>query len=292
MVQASRGSSWSPLDISLFTLMIAVWAWMFRSPLRDILELAWKDEEHSHILLVPLVIAWLLWLRRSRLSTLRVRPSLFGCAVVAIACVASWWGFQNDRDILWHGGAVLALLGMVLTMTGGIVVIRRFAPVVLAMAFLLPVPGTIRQGIAIPLQGIATSVTHQCLGIFGYESARMGNVLLINGQQVAVAEACNGMRLVFALSLVVYAFVFSTPLRPATRVILLALTPLVALIANVIRLVPTSLMYGAVSVDAAELVHDVSGWVMLPIALAGMIGLLKLLRWMELPVMSYRLANQ
>ena len=32
----------------------------------------------------------------------------------------------------------------------------------------------------------------------------------------AVGEACNGMRLVFALGLVVYAFAFGTPLRPLT----------------------------------------------------------------------------
>ena len=287
----NRGRSWTLLDGSLLLLMVAVWAWMFRSPLLDIIDRASKDEEHSHILLVPLVIAWLVWVRRARITTLRVRPSLLGCLVVAAGCVASWWGFQNDRDILWHGGAVLALLGMMLSVVGGTAIFRRFGPAVGAMAFLLPVPGTIRQAVAIPLQGIATTVTHNCLGIFGFESARMGNVLLINGQQVAVAEACNGMRLVFALTLVIYAFLFSTPLRPGTRLILLALTPLVALIANVIRLVPTSLMYGLFSVDAAETMHDVSGWVMLPIALGGMIGLLKLLKWMELPIMPYRLAN-
>lgn len=289
-MQSTRGRSWTVLDISLMLLGVVLCLWVFRVPLMDILQLASKDEEQSHILLAPLVIAWLVWLRKARLAYVRVKPSLLGCSIVAAGCVASWIGFRTDTYVLWHGGGVLAVLGMVMSMTG-LSVVRQFAPAIAAMVFLLPLPGTIRQAVSIPLQGMATSVTHYFMGLFGYESVRMGNVLVINGQQVAVAEACNGMRLVFSLTLVVYAFAFSTPLRPGTRLFLLAMTPAIALLANVIRLVPTSIMYGAVSADSAELVHDISGWVMLPVVLLCMIGVLKLLKWMELPVSSYRLVS-
>jgi hypothetical protein len=72
----------------------------------------------SHILLAPLVIGWLIWLRRSRLQLLGVLPSLLGPAMVLMAAVLSWWGFQNDVYIAWHGGAILAIVGMIVSMTG------------------------------------------------------------------------------------------------------------------------------------------------------------------------------
>ena len=68
-------------------------------------------------------------------------------------------------------------------------------------------------------------------------------------------------RMVFAFGLVVFAFAFSTPLKLSTRVILLALSPITALVCNVVRLVPTSLIYGYGSVGRAEWFHDLTGWV-------------------------------
>ena len=286
----TRGRGWTWRDGALLALAVGIWAWMFRAPLTDIFTLALRDEEQSHILLAPIVAAWLLWFRRSRLHLLRMRPNLIGCAIVALGCITCWWGFRTDTYLFWHGGPILALLGVLLTMTG-FNLIRYFGPVVATMVFLLPVPGQIRTQISIPLQSMAAQVTHQSLEIFGFEAARMGNMLLINGQQVAVAEACNGMRLVFSLTIVVFAFAFSVPLRPSMRVLLIVLSPLIALVANVIRLVPTSLLYGTTTVENAELFHDISGWVMLPLALVGLLVLLKFLQWLELPVTSYRLAS-
>jgi exosortase len=285
-----RGRRWTVRDGAMLLLAIGIWMWVFETPLRDILRLALRDEEQSHILLAPFVAAWLFWYRRSRLHLLRVRPNLIGCGVVAAGCLASWWGFQTDTYILWHGGPVIALVGIILSMTGPHAV-RYFGPAFAALLFLLPVPGTVRAQIAIPLQSIAAQVTHQSLEIFGFEAARMGNLLLINGQQVAVAEACNGMRLVFSLTIVVFAFAFSVPLRPGVRILLLLLSPMIALIANIIRLIPTSVMYGVTTVDNAERFHDISGWVMLPLALFGLLGIMRLLKWLELPVTSYRLAS-
>jgi exosortase len=135
-------------------------------------------------------------------------------------------------------------------------------------------------------------VTHATLELIGVAAVQDGSVLIINGEQVAVGEACNGMRMVFALTLVVYAFAFGTPLRPGTRAVLLLLSPATALVCNVVRLVPTSLFYGYASPDAAQWFHDLAGWVMLPVALFMLLGLLRAFKWLEFPVTSYRLAQQ
>lgn len=285
-----RGKPWTPMSVAMLVLMFVTTAWMFLDPLRDMLNVALRDAEQSHILLAVPVALWLLWLRRSRLSLIGVRPSLLGTGMVAAGCLLTWFGFRNDVFVAWHGGAVLALIGTLISVTG-LEPLRSFGAAFGALVFVIPVPGSIRQMIAIPLQSVATSVTHSSLELFGFQAAKLGNVLIINGEQIAVAEACNGMRLVFALTLVVYAFVFSSPLRPGTRVLMILISPIIAVLANVIRLVPTSLLYGSTSADQAVMFHDLAGWAMLPIALLALIGVLRLLRWLEFPVTTFRLAG-
>ena len=129
------------------------------------------------------------------------------------------------------------------------------------------------------------------LELFGVSAVKSGNVLVINGEQVAVGEACNGMRMVFALTLVVYAFVFGTPLKASMRLLLISLSPLIALACNVVRLVPTSLLYGYTTIERAQAFHDIAGWVMLPVALAALGLVLRTMRWLEFPVVRFRLVN-
>ena len=281
--------AWTVRESALLALLLMVGAWSHRAALQDIWSIGVGREEQSHILLAPFIAGWLYWLRRSRLGALRIAPSLWGPALIILGRAMDWIGIERDLQIAWHAAPLVTALGCLVSLTG-VRVIRPFAPAFVALLFLLPVPGLIRQMIALPLQAIAAGTTQLMLEMLGIQASRLGHVLLINGEQVAVGEACNGMRMVFALWLIVYAFAFSVPLRPGVRVVLILMSPVTALVSNIIRLIPTTLFYGFGTVEQAHLFHDVSGWVMLPIALFMLVGVLRMIRWIELPVMSFRLA--
>jgi len=286
-----EGRGWSPFSCAMFVVLFVVAAIINHQPLLDILHIGISDEEQSHIFLVPVIAAWLLWLRKSRFRWVRFQPSLVGPGLIAAGTAMSWWGFNSGTQIAWHAGVGVVFVGVVVSMTG-MEPLRQFAPVFGVLVFALPVPGVVREALAIPLQSLATVVTQSTLELIGVASTRLGNVLMVNGQQIAVGEACNGMRMVFAFFLIVYAFAFSVPLKMSSRLVLLAISPVVALLCNVIRLVPTSLIYGYGTAHSAEWFHTWTGWLMIPIALAALVGLLKLFRWLEVPVMSLRLAMQ
>lgn len=283
--------AWRPVDFAQLALFLCVGIWLNRQPLGDIFNIGLRDEEQTHIFLAPIVAGWLLWLRRSRLRYVMVQPSYLGLLVAVFGWLTSWWGFETGTQIAWHGGAVVSLIGIVLSMTG-MTPVHLFAPVFAVFVFMLPIPGEIRHKIAYPLQELATTVTHAMLELIGVSAIKSGNVIILNGEQVAVGEACNGMRMVFALTLVVYAFAFGTPLKPGTRAFLLLASPLIAMVCNVIRLVPTSLIFGYGSNEAAQRFHDLAGWIMLPVAMAMLYGLLRAIRWLEFPVTQLRLATQ
>lgn len=283
--------AWRIRDYVQLALLLGIALWLHRQPLLDIVAIGLRDSEQSHIFLAPIVALWLLWLRRSRLRYVMVQPSFAGLLVAAGGWIVSWWGFESGVQIAWHAGAVVSVLGVLLSMTG-LAPVQLLAPVFAVLAFMLPVPGEIRHRIAYPLQELATTVTHSMLEFIGVIAIKSGNVLIINGEQVAVGEACNGMRMVFALTLVVYFFAFGTALKPGTRALLLILSPAIAMVCNVLRLVPTSLIFGYGNVEVAQQFHDWAGWIMLPVAGIMLWAVLQMVRWLEFPVTQFRLASQ
>lgn len=283
-----RWQWWHPVLAGLLGAVAIALCW---PAWQDIYHIGSTDEEQSHVLLVPIVAGWMFWARRLRLRACPPAGTFVGPCVVLAGWVASVVGFNYAVQSLWHAGAVLMFMGAILTVLGKNVLFQ-FLPAFVVLAFLVPIPGGIRQQVSMPLQTATAVVTQFVLETFGTPLQRSGNVLLINGQQVAVAEACNGMRMVFALVLVSYAFAFALPLRAGTRALVLLFSPVAALICNVIRLIPTVLIYGYSTTANGDLFHDWSGWLMLPVAFFMLLGVLKVLKWALLPVMRYNLAYQ
>jgi exosortase/archaeosortase family protein len=97
---------------------------------------------------------------------------------------------------------------------------------------------------------------------------------------------CNGMRMILTLFLVVFAVAFALPLRGWVRLLLLGASPLVAIAANVVRLVPTVWIFGHFSRDTAEAFHTISGWFMLAVSFAFLVGAFKAMEAAGMPVMQ------
>jgi exosortase len=241
----------------------------------DILRLGLADEELSYLLLAPVVIGWLAWVRRDRLRAGSVRSGWVGLIVLAFGWFVYAYGFVTD-PVLWRAGAVVVLAGAVISALGADVLLRC-APALAAMVSLIPVLPNGRYRVAMPLQTATARATQAVCDVLGWNVDRSGNLLSINGVDVTVAEACNGMRMVLTLFLVCYVVAFTMRLRTWVRVLILAAAPLVAIASNVLRLVPTVWMFGHTSAAAAERFHDVSGWVMTVLSFLALMGLAKLL---------------
>jgi exosortase len=257
----------------------------------DIYTIASRDEEYSHIFIVPIVALWMLWVRRMRFRHCKPSGAFVGTLMVAIGWMASSYGYTHRTQALWHAGAVVVVLGCMLSVLGKNIIFRFF-PAIAVLVFLVPVPGMIRQRIALPLQTWTARTAQTGLEICGVETEVSGNTLSINGMPVTVAEACNGLRMVFPLILVSYAFSFGLPLRQGVRFVVLLASPLAAIFCNVLRTLPTIWLYGNKTRIVADTFHEWSGWMMLPIAFLLLLGIIKLLRWAMLPVTRYPLASQ
>ena len=256
---------------------------------RDILNIAWKDAEYSHVFLVPVVALWMVFARRLRIRHCKPIGTPLGVLVALGGWAVYTFGYYNDYQTLWHAGAVTVVVGCLLSVLGKHALFRFF-PALALLVFLIPVPPDYRLAIAGPLQTWTAEVSQSVLDLFGVPVLREGNKLTVNGQDVTIVEACNGLRMVFALILVSYAFSFGLPLRNSVRFIVLLASPASAILCNVVRIVPNALMYGYVSTSAGQTFHDYSGWLMLPVSFVILLGVIRLLRWAMVPVMKYSLA--
>ncbi|HSI37052.1 MAG TPA: exosortase/archaeosortase family protein [Tepidisphaeraceae bacterium] len=223
------------------------------------------DPESSHIFLVVPFAAAIVYANRSKLAAVRWQPSWLGPAVIVAGYAIARFGYFNQKQSAFHCGSVVMAIGAVVSVLGHDVV-RKFWPAFLLLGFMVPVPNMVRLQVATPLQSTTAAVVAPILEFFGEPVGRQGNSLTVNGKQVLIVEACNGLRMVWTLILVCWLFAFITPLRNWVRWLVILISPGVALVCNVVRLIPTLWMYGHSSKENAEKFHDYAGWGMLFVA--------------------------
>ena len=264
----------------LFGILVTFDAWL------DISLFMFSQDEFSHMRLVLPVALWLVWVRRARIRLCYPNGQLFGVLMIALGWCISSLGYYNSIEALWHAGSLLIVLGC-FTCIVGIEVIVYFLPAFMILLLLVPIPGVIRTGISIPLQSLVARATQIILEIFGLPVVRSGSLLSVNGTDVTIAEACNGMRMFFALFMVAYCFAFSMPLRQYVRGLILLASPICALFCNILRTVAAVWVYS--QYDVGDTFHTISGWVMLLVAFALLVGFLRMLRWALVPVTRFTL---
>ena len=285
-----RSDRWTAAHVAGAVAMAALGVAVTWPAWADIYHIATTDEESDHILLVPLVAVWMLWARRMRFRYCRPSDTALGPLIVACGWALRSVGYYDSFQSLWHGGAVLVVLGCVVSVLGKHAIFR-FLPVVAVLVFLVPIPGEVRLRVSLPLQNWTAHIEEIVFDVLGATVRRSGNQLWYNGRPVDIIEKCNGLRMVFGLILVAYAFAFSLPLRNWVRVLILAISPLAAIVCNLARILPTVWVYGSKSDNFADAFHVYSGWFMLGVALLLLLGIVRVMRWAMIPVMRYTLAG-
>jgi exosortase len=290
-----RTDRWTPAHFALAAAMGLLGVLATRDAWQHIAELFWKEPEYSHIILAPVVAVWMVFVRRLRIRHCKPTGTGIGFLIALGGWAVSSFGFYNGYETLWHGGAVLVVIGCVLSVLGKHALFRFF-PAVAVLIFMIPVPPHYRLKIAVPLQKWTAQISQVVLEVFSVPVERSANRLSINGVDVNIIEACNGLRMVFPLILISYAFSFGLPLRNSVRFLVLLASPLSAIFCNVVRIVPNVCLYGYFPSDdpdrsVGKLFHDYSGWLMLPVSFLILLGIIKVLRWAMVPVMKYTLAS-
>jgi exosortase len=238
-----------------------------------------NDPQYSHGFIVPLFALVVLWSRREMLKQAVWRPCWPGAGLLVLGLALRVVAIQVDIEPLDALSLLPTVFGLVL-LVGGRSVLRWSWPALAFLAFMMPLPFTIEVAMSQPLRRIATEASTYALQTFGCPAIAEGNVIYIDTTPLGVEAACSGLGMLvtfFALATAL-AIIVEAPLRD--RLILIASAIPIAICANVIRITATGVAYHVAGRDssvAQMIYHDLAGWLMMPMALAMLWGVLKFL---------------
>jgi exosortase len=229
--------------LSLLLLLAAV-AW-FWQPLVSLFDLTQQHEHYSHILLIPCLSLYLLYLdRKAIFASLEWSPWL-GVLVIGMGA----WGYWSaDVAISDPDRLSMTMLALVVMCWGifvccfGVTLSRKVSFGLLFLFFMVPFPTFLLDAIVGFLQRSSTEATDLMFSALGVPVFRQGFVFSLSNFTIHVAEECSGIRSALSLfitSLVVGHFFLRSVW---TKVGLVAIVIPLAIIKNAFRIVGLSLL--------------------------------------------------
>ncbi len=246
-------------------LMVFIWSYWFN--IKDLWSIWQRSDEYSSGLLVPFLAVYVLWSRRRQIISCNIKPSLWGLPVFLTAQAMKFFGLFFMYSSLERLSIVVSIAAMVLLLFGQ-ELFRKVFTVIVFLCLMLPLPYSVHNSLILPLQGWSTSSAVFCLETIGYDVVQEGNIIDINGTTVAVAEACNGLRMVMAF-FVIGGFVVLLSKRMWWEKLIIFVSGLpIALLCNTIRLAITAIAFTILKGEYWEKIfHDLGGYAMMPLAI-------------------------
>lgn len=277
-------SIWKPLVVALAL------AFLYGFVIKKLGYDWWTDENYSHGLLVPFVIAFIVWLEWDALKKIEIKPQFLAGGLMVVAAIFMLLAGTLGAELFIQRISLLVMLAGAVVYFFGAEILRRLAVPFLLLLFAIPIPQIIFNKIAMPLQTWASQLAIWGIRVFGVSSVRSGNVIEIlprGATQIValeVVEACSGIRSL--MTLVTLALVLAYFTREKNReagdswfsfiktfdfwravILMLSAIP-IAIVTNAARVTGTGVITYYFGKKAADgFTHSFSGWLVYIVAL-------------------------
>lgn len=259
--------------------LIVLGLFSFQPLLSNLCTVWLQNEEFSYGIAIPIISVSLIWSRYKKAAATAPSSWTLGLALAFIGCGLQILASMSGTLLLSCCALVLTLLGAVGFLWGKCRVALVAGPVAL-LILMVPPPTYVIGELSWHLESVASTVSGSILNILNVIVYQDGNLLRLPNYVLEVKEACSGSRSIFALVTLACVMGLSTKQKMWVRILLVLAAPILAVSANVIRIVGTGLIakqWG--SLAANESLHSAWGLAVFLIAVLGLRGLQKLLRW-------------
>jgi exosortase len=244
-----------------FTAM-ALAATAIFAPILYYMVLHWNAvADYSHGFLVAPLAAIFAWERRRDLRRAPIDPSWWGLLPLALGTAALTVGRLGTELTSMRSAYVLTLMGLVLLLLGR----SAFRILAFPLTFLflmVPLPQSLVNVVAFPLQLIAADWAVQVLYLLRIPALREGNIIHLPETQLFVADACSGIRSLMALITLAIVFAYFFRKSWLQRILLVASAIPIAIAINALRVAATGILTYNFGQKAAEgLIHELQGMI-------------------------------
>jgi exosortase len=280
---------WPIRRIAPVAVAAIAFALLFADPARTLARDWWSNPDAGHGLLLFPVSLWLAW-KAGLVAGHQPSPRLGTLLLVGAVALRYLSGLAAElftmRFSMW-----LAAVGVVVFAFGVRQVRHWWLPVILLLLS-IPLPATITNSLAIPLQVRASKIGTALIEWRGIPVRTNGNVISIPNQTLFIAEACSGLRSLTAL-ISLGVMIGGIWLRTVTgRISLIVLSIPIAIVVNSFRIFLTAfLMHYVDPALGRGFMHTSEGWALVVVAFAFIGGVAALIGVIEARVGRRREAH-
>jgi len=270
---------------SLMRAQIGVLSLLFLivyAPIFPMLVYDWSyDPNYSHGFLIPLISGYLVWQQRKKLALQKTAPSNWGLVVVALG-LAMYIAANIAAELYTMRVSMLVVLSGILLSMAGKQVFKTLLFPIGYLLFMIPIPYIIYNLIAFPLKLFVSEQATLLLNLMNIPVLREGNILHLATGPLEVVDACSGIRSLISLLALSAVFGYLTLNSNLKRGVLLISTIPIAILTNVLRVAVTGILAHFYGQQVAEgFLHEASGIVVFVSALACLVGIGGLLKWIK-----------
>jgi exosortase len=257
-----------------FVAFILVSSLVFYKALTALVWYSLHDESSSHIILIPLVAFFLLYLERQRIFSITRTSIVSGVSVALAGVILDWSAGREYFPQAGNWPLFLETLSLILVWVGGFLLCYGFAALraaafpLLFLLLMVPLPQVVLDRVIHALQEGSTEIAYLLFQAVGTPVIRHGFQLTVPGVTIEVAQECSSIRSSVAL-FITCLLAAHLYLRTGWKKVFLALLSLpLALLKNGIRIATLTLL--AINVNPSFLtgkLHHEGGFVFFFLAL-------------------------
>ncbi len=225
------------------------------------------DPDMTHGVFVPVLVGYIVWEKRNELVGAKAGHNLSGLVLMLagafLLCIGPP-GLDTFAAVT-RVAFLLSLVGTVVFLRGWKTIHILLYPLAL-MLLMFPMPGFIMEKLTFPLQIIASELAERILELMRYSVLREGNILMLPGQTLNIAEACSGLRSMMALTFLGQAYIYMFDTRPWMRLVIAILVIPIAVVANSLRIVASAVAGSFNREWGTGTYHESTGWIVFVVA--------------------------
>jgi exosortase D (VPLPA-CTERM-specific) len=268
---ANKDKAFSRLiPVTMAVLALAV-LWFYWPVLAKLFADLAENEDYSFGLLLPLVSAYIIYLKLPQLRTYLWRPSWLGLLCIAAGFALYIVGEIGADVYIPRVSFVIVITGLLFLM-GGWGLVRLLLFPLFLLILMVPLPGLLTKQLTMPLQLISSRLATAMLQMVGIPAFCQGNVIDLGVRQMQMVEACSGLRYILALLALGVIFCYFFQRRLWKILLLLMVLIPSAIVANALRVMAMGIIP---ALQTPGFWHAFSGWLIFGFCL----GILSLINW-------------
>lgn len=240
---------------------------LFRPYFPKLLDLWISNPTYTHSPLIPFIVIYFIWEKRSLLRDIGAIPSFKGGLVALFISSLIWIVSVGGRSRFAIEFSFIILIISLVWINFGIKIMRVLSFPLLLLFMMIPLPEILYGSVSRNLQLLSSKFGVAFMQLFGVPVYREGNVIHLAQTTLQVAEACSGISSLVSLFTLAMIYAYISQKGFLRRLIMVLCAFPVAIFMNWVRIAATGMIAHYGSLEYAQgFYHSFSGWIVFVIA--------------------------